>query len=317
MLIYITKRLLYAVGILIIISFLVFAIMYKAGDPTELLLPPDATQQDAIALKQYLGLDQPFHVQYLRFITHAVHGDIGRSFIYGQSALQVVFERLPATLELASVAMLISILMGIPLGVAAAVRPQSFPSQGIMFFSLLGISIPVFWTGMVLVLVFSVILGVLPSSGRGALFWHTSLLTADGILHIIMPAVTLALFQLALIIRLTRTGMLEVLMEDYIKLARAKGLPRRVVVFVHALKNTLIPVITIIGIQFGQLIAFAIVTETIFAWPGTGKLIIDSIQNLDRPVVVAYLLVVATIFVFINFIVDILYTFVDPRIRVK
>jgi len=317
LLIYITKRLLYAVGILIIISFLVFAIMYKAGDPTELLLPPDATQQDAIALKQYLGLDQPFHVQYLRFITHAVHGDIGRSFIYGQSALQVVFERLPATLELASVAMLISILMGIPLGVAAAVRPQSFPSQGIMFFSLLGISIPVFWTGMVLVLVFSVILGVLPSSGRGALFWHTSLLTADGILHIIMPAVTLALFQLALIIRLTRTGMLEVLMEDYIKLARAKGLPRRVVVFVHALKNTLIPVITIIGIQFGQLIAFAIVTETIFAWPGTGKLIIDSIQNLDRPVVVAYLLVVATIFVFINFIVDILYTFVDPRIRVK
>ena len=317
MLVYVLKRLLYAVAILIVISFLVFAIMYKAGDPTELLLPPDATHQDVVALKQYLGLDQPFHVQYWRFLTHAIHGDVGRSFIYGQPALQVVFERLPATLELASTAMLISIILGIPLGVIAAIKPQSFSSQGIMFFSLLGISIPVFWTGMVLVLVFSVILGVLPSSGRGALFCHTSLLTLDGIKHIIMPAITLALFQLALIIRLTRTGMLEVLMEDYIKLARAKGLPRRVVVFVHALKNTLIPVITITGIQFGQLIAFAIVTETIFAWPGTGKLIIDSIQNLDRPVVVAYLLVVATIFVFINFIVDILYTFVDPRIRVK
>ncbi len=317
MAVYVLRRLSHALLIMIVISFLVFAIMYKAGDPTELLLPPDATQQDVTAMRQYLGLDQPFHVQYWTFITNAVHGDIGRSFIYGQSALKVVAERLPATLELATVAMVLSVLLGIPLGVVAAVKPQSPASQGIMFFSLLGISIPVFWTGMVLVLIFSVMWGVLPSSGRGEVVFHTSLLTMDGIKHIIMPAITLSLFQLALIIRLTRTGMMEVLMEDYIKLARAKGLPRRVVIFLHALKNTLIPVVTIIGIQFGQLIAFAIVTETIFAWPGTGKLIIDSIQNLDRPVVVAYLLVVSAIFVMINFVVDILYTFIDPRIRVK
>ena len=185
-----------------------------------------------------------------------------------------------------------------------------------MFFSLAGISVPVFWTGMILVLIFSVILGVLPSSGRGEVYLFTSAFTWDGFKHLIMPVATLAVFQLALILRLTRTGMMEVLMQDYIKLAAAKGVPRRVIVYYHALKNTLIPLITIIGIQFGQLVAFTIVTETIFAWPGTGKLIIDSIQNLDRPIVVAYLLVISFIFVAINFIVDVLYTLVDPRVRV-
>ena len=286
--------------------------MYKAGDPVELLLPPDATQQDAIELRHNLGLDQPFFTQYTIFLKNAVKGDIGKSFIYGQSALDVVFERLPATLQLAITAMIISVLLGIPLGVISAVNPKSLISRVIMFFSLFGISVPVFWTGMVLVLIFSVSLGILPSSGKGDV-----LLSLDWFKHIVLPATTLSLYQLALIIRLTRTGMMEVLLQDYIKLAKAKGVPRKVIVFLHALKNTLIPVITVIGIQFGQLIAFTIVTETIFAWPGTGKLIIDSIQNLDRPVVVAYLLVVSLIFIGINFMVDILYTFIDPRVRVK
>jgi len=309
---YILKRFFHAVFVLFVISFIVFFIMYKAGDPVELLLPPDATPQDAIELRHSLGLDKPFFVQYSIFIKNALHGDIGKSFIYGESALKVVMERLPATLQLAFVAILFSIIVGIPLGVISAINTSSSVSRGIMFFSLFGISIPVFWTGMVLVLIFSVYFGILPSSGKGDSFF-----SIEGIKHLVLPALTLSLYQLALIIRLTRTGMMEVLMQDYIKLARAKGIPERVIVVLHALKNTLIPVITVIGIQFGQLIAFAIVTETIFAWPGTGKLIIDSIQNLDRPVVVAYLLVVSVIFIAINFIVDVLYTFVDPRVRVK
>ncbi len=309
---YILKRFLHSILVLFVISFIVFFIMYKAGDPVELLLPPDATQKDAIELRHNLGLDKPFFTQYGIFLKNAVKGDIGKSFIYGQSALDVVFERLPATLQLAVTAMIISILLGIPLGVISAVNPKSFISKIIMFFSLFGISVPVFWTGMVLVLIFSVTMGVLPSSGKG-----DEILTLDWVKHIILPATTLSLYQLALIIRLTRTGMMEVLLQDYIKLAKAKGVPRKIVIFLHALKNTLIPVITVIGIQFGQLIAFTIVTETIFAWPGTGKLIIDSIQNLDRPVVVAYLLVVSLIFIGINFLVDVLYTFIDPRVRVK
>jgi len=291
--------------------------MYKAGDPVEMLLSPDATQQDATAMRHSLGLDQPFSTQYLIFLKNALKGDIGTSFIYGQPAIDVVLERLPATLELAVVAMIISIFLGIPLGVMASVNPKSKTSRSIMFFSLAGISIPVFWTGMVFVLIFSVLLGILPSSGRGEVVFFSSIFTLDGIKHLIMPALTLSVFQLALIIRLTRTGMMEVMMQDYIKLARAKGLPMTVIIYYHALKNTLIPVITVIGIQFGQLIAFAIVTETIFAWPGTGKLIIDSIQTLDRPVVISYLLLVSLIFVLINFLVDIIYTFVDPRVRVK
>ncbi len=312
MFLFILKRFLHSLLVLFIVSFIVFFIMYKAGDPVELLLPPDATQKDAIELRHTLGLDKPFFTQYGIFLKNAVHGNIGKSFIYGQSALKVVLERLPATLQLAFVAIILSIFLGIPLGVLSAINPKKILSKGIMFFSLFGISIPVFWTGMVLVLLFSVTWEILPSSGIGE-----EVLSVDWLKHIILPAVTLSLYQLALIIRLTRSGMMEVLLQDYIKLAKAKGVPEKVIIFVHALKNTLIPVITVIGIQFGQLIAFAIVTETIFAWPGTGKLIIDSIQNLDRPVVVAYLLVVSVIFIGINFLVDILYTFVDPRVRVK
>jgi peptide/nickel transport system permease protein len=298
------------------ISFIVFFIMFKAGDPVELMLPPDATQQDVIEMRAALGLDKSFIVQYQKFLINASHGNLGNSFIYGQPALDIVFERMPATLELAVIAMLLSIIIGVPLGIISSIKPNSIVSRVIMFFSLAGISVPVFWTGMILVLVFSVILGVLPSSGRGDVFLFTSAFTWDGIKHLIMPVLTLSIFQLALILRLTRTGMMEVLMQDYIKLAAAKGVPRKVIVYYHALKNTLIPLITVIGIQFGQLVAFTIVTETIFAWPGTGKLIIDSIQSLDRPIVVAYLLVISFLFVAINFLVDVLYTFVDPRVRV-
>jgi peptide/nickel transport system permease protein len=289
--------------------------MFKAGDPVELMLPPDATQRDVIEMKVALGLDKSFMIQYQKFLINVSKGNLGNSLIYGQPALDIVFERMPATMELAIIAMIISILVGIPLGIISSIKPSSVLSKIIMIFSLTGISIPVFWTGMILVLIFSVILGVLPSSGRGEVYLFTSAFTWDGIKHLIMPVVTLSIFQLALIIRLTRTGMMEVLMQDYIKFATAKGVPRKVIVYYHALKNTLIPLITIIGIQFGQLVAFTIVTETIFAWPGTGKLIIDSIQNLDRPIVVAYLLVISFIFVVINFIVDILYTFADPRVR--
>lgn len=299
------------------ISFIAFFIMFKAGDPVQLLLPPDATQQEVVQMRHTLGLDQSFIVQYKSFLVQLSHGDLGNSFIYGEPALDIVLERLPATLELAIISMMISILLGIPLGVIASTDPNSIKSRSIMIFSLTGISMPVFWMGMLLVLLFSVTFNLLPSSGRGEVYLFTSAFTWDGIKHLIMPVTTLSLFQLALIIRLTKSGMSEVLAQDYIKFAKAKGLPQRVIFYDHALKNTLIPLVTVIGIQFGQLIAFTIVTETIFAWPGTGKLIIDSIQNLDRPVVIAYLLVIASIFVFINFIVDIIYTMIDPRVRLS
>jgi len=316
-LISLANRLAHTFFVVLVVSLAVFFVMYKAGDPVELLLPPDAGLQEVAEMRERLGLDEPFWVQYGAFLRNAVQGDVGHSFIYGQPALDVVLERLPATLELASAAMILAVAFGISLGVIASIRPNAPLSRGIMFFSLAGISVPTFWTGMVLVLLFSVTWGILPSSGRGETGWLGSFSTWDGIKHLIMPATTLALYQLSLILRLTRTGMREVLVQDYIKLARAKGTPDHVVILLHALKNTLIPVITVIGIQFGELIAFTIVTESIFAWPGTGKLIIDSIQNLDRPVVVAYLMVIAIIFVGINLVVDVLYTFIDPRVRVR
>lgn len=312
---YLTNRFLHAAIVLMAVSLAVFFVMYKAGDPVELLLPPDATQHQMEEMREHLGLNDPFLVQYGLFLKNAVQGNVGKSFIYGQPALTVVMERLPATLELATFAMILAVGLGIPLGIIASIKPDSGLSRAIMFFSLAGISVPTFWMGMILVLVFSVTWGWLPSSGRADLAPFTSFFSVEGLKYLVLPGITLCLFQLALILRLTKSGMMEVLMQDYIKLARAKGLPQHVVVLLHALKNTLIPVVTIIGIQFGELIAFTIVTETIFAWPGTGKLIIDSIQNLDRPVVVAYLMVVALIFVLINFIVDIIYTFIDPRVH--
>ena len=295
--------------------------MYQTGDPVELLLPPEATEAQVEQLRHHLGLDQPFHVQYMTFLKNAIRGDLGTSFIFNQPALSVVVERIPATLELALSAMFLAVLVGIPAGIIAGVRPKASLSKIIMSGSLLGISLPVFWLGIMLVMIFSVVLGWLPSSGRGetvVLFGlRIGFLTRSGFAHLILPSLTIAIFQLALIIRLVRAGMMEVMLQDFVKFLKAKGLSERRVVFIHALKNILIPVVTIIGLQMGNIIAFAIVTETIFAWPGMGKLVIDSIHNLDRPVVLAYLLIVSLIFVFLNFAVDIVYTFLDPRIRLK
>jgi len=314
---FIFQRLFHTLLVLLAISFITFFIMYKAGDPVQLLLPPDATQAQVLQMRHTLGLDGSFLTQYKSFLLQLSHGNLGKSFLYGEPALKVVLERLPATLELALLAMFFAVLIGIPLGVTAAVKKGKWQEKTIMFFSLTGISIPVFWIAMVLVLLFSVQYDLLPSSGRGEVYLFTSALTWDGIRHLIMPVATLTLFQLALIIRMTQNGMHEVLGQTYITFGYARGLPEHQIVYKHALRNTLIPLVTVIGLQFGQLIAFTIVTETIFAWPGTGKLIIDSIQNLDRPVVVAYLLVIALIFVTINFIVDLLYTLIDPRVALQ
>ena len=318
---YLIKRFLQSIVVVLCVTFIVFVIMYQTGDPVELLLPPEATEVQAEQLRHHLGLDQPFHVQYITFLKNAIHGDLGTSFIFNQSAFSVVVERIPATLELALSAMFLAVLVGIPAGMIAGVRPKAPLSKIIMSGSLLGISLPVFWLGIMLVMIFSVVLGWLPSSGRGetvVLFGlRIGFLTRNGFAHLILPSLTIAIFQLALIIRLVRAGMMEVMLQDFVKFLKAKGLSERRVVFIHALKNILIPVVTIIGLQMGNIIAFAIVTETIFAWPGMGKLVIDSIHNLDRPVVLAYLLVVSLIFVFLNFAVDIVYTFLDPRIRLK
>ena len=318
---YLIKRLLQSIVVVLCVTFIVFVIMYQTGDPVELLLPPEATEAQVEQLRHHLGLDQPFHVQYMTFLKNAIRGDLGTSFIFNQPALSVVVERIPATLELALSAMFLAVLVGIPAGMIAGVRPKASLSKIIMSGSLLGISLPVFWLGIMLVMIFSVVLGWLPSSGRGetvVLFGlRIGFLTRSGFAHLILPSLTIAIFQLALIIRLVRAGMMEVMLQDFVKFLKAKGLSERRVVFIHALKNILIPVVTIIGLQMGNIIAFAIVTETIFAWPGMGKLVIDSIHNLDRPVVLAYLLIVSLIFVFLNFAVDIVYTFLDPRIRLK
>ena len=318
---YLIKRILQSLLVLFCVSLLVFVIMYHSGDPVEMLLPPEATVRQVEDLRRYLGLDRPFHIQYLTFLKNALQGDLGNSFIFNQPALGLIVERIPATLELALSAMLLAVIVGLPAGMYAAVRPGKWLSKAIMSGSLLGISLPVFWLGIILVLIFSVILGWLPSSGRGDTVVVAGLrlgfLTESGLRHLILPAVTIAIFQLALIIRLVRAGMMEVMLQDFVKFLKAKGLSERRVVFIHALKNIMIPVVTIIGLQLGNIIAFAIVTESIFAWPGMGKLVIDSIHGLDRPVVLAYLLIVALMFVVINFMVDVVYTFLDPRIRLK
>lgn len=318
---YLIKRVLQCVVVLFCVSLVVFVIMYHSGDPVEMMLPPEATEKQVEELRHHLGLDRPFHVQYYSFLRSALKGDLGKSFVFNKPAVGLIVERVPATLELAVSAMVMAAFIGIPAGMYAAIRPRSWLSKTIMTGSLLGISLPVFWLGIILVLIFSVNLGWLPSSGRGETTVlagvRLGFLTKSGIRHLILPAATIAIFQLALIIRLVRAGMMEVMLQDFVKFLKAKGLPERRVVFIHALKNILIPVVTIIGLQLGNIIAFAIVTESIFAWPGMGKLVIDSIHGLDRPVVLAYLLIVSLMFVILNFLVDVVYTFLDPRIRLK
>ena len=258
-------------------------------------------------------------MQYLTFLGSALSGDLGRSFVYNRPALDVIFERLPATLELTFTALIMSLLIGLPLGLWAGTRPKTLVDETVMTGSILGFSLPNFWQGMMLVMIFAVWLGWLPSTGRGEtgeiLGIRTSFATWDGFRHLILPAVNLALAQIALVIRLTRTGVQETMPLDFVKFARARGLSERRILMVHVFKNILIPIVTVLGVEFGSLIAFAVVTETIFAWPGVGKLIIDSINALDRPIIVAYILVIVTMFIVINLIVDLLYSALDPRIR--
>ncbi len=319
MLVFIVRRLLQSLVVLLVMSLLVFVGVYAIGNPIDMLISPDADQMDRARTIAAFGLDKPLWQQYLLFVKNALSGDMGRSFAFSAPALTLIFERMPATLELAVFAIVLSIVLGIPLGLWAGLRPNSIAGKTIMGVSILGFSLPTFWVGLILIMVFAVQLGWLPSSGRGPtelLFGiPVSFLSLDGLRHLLMPAFNLALFNIALVIRLTRAGAQEALLQDYVKFARAKGLSNQRIIGVHVLKNIMIPIVTVIALQFGSIIAFAIVTESVFAWPGMGKLIIDSIRVLDRPVIVAYLMLIVVIFIFINLIVDVAYSMLDPRVR--
>lgn len=317
---FILRRLAQSLLVLFVMSLLVFAGVYAIGNPIDILINPQADQQEIARATAALGLDQPLWLQYWHFIGGAFGGDLGKSFASNVPAVQLILQRMPATLELALTAMIIAVLLGIPLGLWAGLRPQSAAGKAIMAGSILGFSLPTFWVGLMLIMVFSVYLGWLPPTGRGrtleVLGVELSILTWDGLQHILMPAFNLALFKLSLLIRLTRAGTREALTQDYVRYARAKGLSMRRVVAVHVLKNIMIPIVTVAGLEFGSVIAFAIVTETIFAWPGMGKLLIDSINVLDRPVIVAYLMIIVFMFIVINLVVDLLYSVLDPRVRI-
>ena len=321
MIAFIVRRIWQSFFVLLLMSLLVFVGIYAIGNPVDILISPEATQAERIATTASFGLDKPMWEQYFLFLQNALVGDLGRSFAYSTPALLLILQRMPATLELAVAATLISILLGVPLGLWAGLRRNGFAGKAIMGFSVLGFSLPTFWVGLMLIMLFSVYLGWLPSSGRGqtALLFGVpvSFLTLDGLKHLVLPAFNLALFNIALVIRLTHAGTQEAMLQDYVKFARAKGLSNRRVIGVHVLKNILIPIVTVIALQFGALIAFAIVTESIFAWPGMGKLIIDSNRVLDRPVVVAYLLMTTTLFIVLNLAVDVIYSLLDPRVRLS
>ena len=319
MITFLVRRLYQSVVVLLIMSLLVFVGVYAVGSPIEIYRSPGMSQEQIEATIRSLGLDRPIWEQYFIFLGSALKGQLGYSFTFNEPALKVIFDRFPATLELALAAIVIAIVIGLPLGLWAGVRPRSTIDRVIMTGSILGFSLPSFWVGLMMIILFSIELGLLPTFGRGETVLvfgvPVSVLTWDGLKHIIMPAFNLSLAIMGLIIRLTRTGVREHLQLDYIKFARAKGLSSRRIVFVHLLKNILIPIITVGGLWFGALIAFAVVTERVFAWPGMGKLLIDSIGVLDRPVIVAYLMFTVVIFVSVNVVVDILYGVLDPRIR--
>ncbi|SDN29024.1 ABC transporter permease [Polaromonas sp. JS666] len=320
MLAFILRRLIQAVIVMVVVALIAFMLFQYVGDPVVFLLGQDASPAQITQLRADLGLDRPFIVQFWHFLMNAAQGEFGLSLRQGAKVSRLIAERFPATLELALVAAFMALLIGIPMGVYSALRRGSFLSQVFMTLSLLGVSLPTFLIGILLILVFAVGLGWFPSFGRGETvqigWWSTGLFKADGWHHIVLPAVTLAVFQLTLIMRLVRAEMLEVLRTDYIKFARARGLPDRAIHFGHALKNTLVPVMTITGLQLGGLIAFAIITETVFQWPGMGLLFIQAVTFADIPVMAAYLCLIALIFVLINLVVDLLYFAVDPRLRV-
>ena len=309
--VFVIRRILQSLLVVLVMSLVVFVGVHVVGDPVHILISDDMTQAEIDRFIHKLGLDRPVHVQYLHFLANAARGDLGNSFVHGEPALKLILERMPATLELALAAFLLAIVIGIPLGMYAGLRPGSSASRAIMAGSILGFSLPTFWVGLMLIMVFAVMLGWLPSTGRG------DFLTWDGLRHLALPAINLALFKMALVTRLARAGTREAALQDYVRFARAKGLSPARVVLVHVLKNILIPVVTVLGLELGGLIAFSVVTETVFAWPGMGKLLIDSIQRLDRPVIVAYLVITVVMFVVINLIVDLLYAALDPRVRLR
>ena len=321
MLAFVLRRLLQGILVMLVVGFIAFSLFNFVGDPVSLMLPPEATQADRDQMRQTLGLDKPFYQQFVTFLANAVQGNFGISLRLGRPVSTLLVERLPATLELAITAALIGLAVGISVGVYTALRRDSWISRALLTTSLVGVSLPNFLIGIFLILIFAVWLGVLPSFGRGETvkigLWSTGLLTTSGLKALILPAVTLGFFPMTLIMRLVRAEMLEVLRTDYIKFARARGLSSRAVNFGHALKNTLVPVITITGLQLGNIIAFAIITETVFQWPGMGLLFIQAVQFADIPVMAAYLCLIGLIFVVINLIVDILYFVVDPRLRVE
>ncbi len=302
-------------------SLIVFCGVNLIGDPVYMMISPESEPAEIERTIKEFGFDKPVLEQYWYFLKNVASGDFGRSFVQGIPALPMILERFPATIELAVFSLFISLLFALPLGIYAGLYPERKASKIIMSGSILGFSMPTFWVGIMLIMLFAVKLDWLPSTGRGQLGTflgiESSLFTLDGLSHILLPAINLALFKLSSVLRLTRAGTREVILQDYIKFAKAKGLPQSRVIGVHLFKNILIPVVTVIGLEFGSLVAFSTVTETVFAWPGAGKLIIDSMYNLDRPVIVAYLIIIVAFFVFLNLIVDILYSFLDPRVRIK
>ena len=309
--VFVIRRILQSLVVVLVMSLVVFVGVHLVGDPVHILISDEMTQAEIDAFIHRLGLDRPVYEQYFHFLGNALRGDLGNSFVFGEPALKLILQRMPATLELAFAAFILAIVIGIPLGMYAGLRPESPASRAIMAGSILGFSLPTFWVGLMLIMVFAVMLGWLPSTGRGDFG------TWDGLRHLILPAFNLALFKMALVTRLARAGTREAALQDYVKFARAKGLSPSRVVLVHVLKNILVPVVTVLGLELGGLIAFSVVTETVFAWPGMGKLLIDSIQRLDRPVVVAYLVITVVMFVVINLVVDLLYSALDPRVRLK
>ncbi|MGZ5036200.1 MAG: ABC transporter permease [Usitatibacter sp.] len=321
MIAFVLRRLLQAVIVMLVVGLIAFSLFNFVGDPVSLMLPPEATQADREAMRAALGLDQPFYRQFVTFLGNAVQGNFGISLRLGRPVSTLLVERLPATLELAFTAALIGLLVGIPVGVYTALKRDSWISRALLTTSLVGVSLPNFLIGIFLILIFAVWLGWLPSFGRGDTvkigLWSTGLLTKSGLKSLILPAITLGFFPVTLIMRLVRAEMLEVLRTDYIKFARARGLSDRAVNFGHALKNTLVPVITITGLQLGGIIAFAIITETVFQWPGMGLLFVQAVQFADIPVMAAYLCLIGLIFVTINLVVDMLYYLVDPRLRLE
>ena len=315
------RRLVQALFVVLAMSIIVFIGVHVIGNPVDILISPEADQAERARIIAALGFDQPLWKQYLLFVNDALHGNLGRSFVFNEPALRLIAQRMPATMELAVTAVLMSIVFGIPLGLYAGLYPEGVLARTIMAGSILGFSLPTFWVGLMLIMVFAVQLGWLPSTGRGAtaeLFGiQWSFLTIDGLRHLLLPALNLSLFNISLVLRLTRAGVRETLPMDFVKFARAKGLSPARVIFVHVLKNIMIPVVTVVGLELGSTIAFAVVTESVFAWPGMGKLIIDSINVLDRPVIVAYLMMIVLLFVTINLVVDLLYTLLDPRVRLE